>query len=192
MLQRPPHPPEDVVEVPVDLELPLLVGHLEHRCGVEHTARVQTTDVELAVAVDREVDEALDRILLGGVAGVERGVVAGSHLVEAGLSLRRIASVDDDLGAFGDERVGDPPADAPRAAGDAGDLSVELSHDGSFLGLVVAPAQYGAVPPSIEISEPVMPAPASDASSIATAATSSTSFSRLMADSWANMSSSPS
>ena len=48
------------------------------------------------------------------------------------------------------------------------------------------------MPPSIEIIDPVIPAPASDASSTATRATSSHSFSRLIADCWANTSRSPS
>ena len=39
---------------------------------------------------------------------------------------------DDDLAAFSDEGVGHRSADASCAARDAGDLSVELSHDGSF------------------------------------------------------------
>ena len=178
VLQRPAHPPEHVVEVPVDLELPLLVGHLGDRCRLQHAAGVEHHDVELAVVVDGEVDEPLDRLLLGGVAGVERGPVAGAHLVQAHLALGLVAAVDDHRRALADERVGDAPADAARAAGDRGDLAVELAHR-------PCPFQYGAVPPSIEISEPVMPAPASDASSTATAATSSTSQSRLVADSLA-------
>ena len=150
---------------------------------VLHATRVEHHDVELAVVVDGEVDQALDRLLLRGVAGEEGGAVAGAHLLEARLALRLVAAVDDDRCAFADEGVGDAATDAARAAGDRGDLAVELAH-------VHPLRQYGDVPPSIEIIEPVMPPPASDASSTATAATSSTSHSRLVADSSANQSSS--
>ena len=80
VLQGPPHAPEDVVEVPVDLELPLLVAHLGDRRGLQHAARVQAADVELSEVVDGEVDETFDVGLLAHVAGEELGVVTSTHL----------------------------------------------------------------------------------------------------------------
>jgi hypothetical protein len=58
----------------------------------------------------------------------ERGSVAGVHLLEADLALLLVAAVDHDHRAFPHEGVGDPSSDAPGAAGDGGDLAVELAH----------------------------------------------------------------
>ena len=98
-------------------------------------------------------------------------------------ALGRVATVDHDRRALGQKCLGDAAADRAGAARDGGDFSFELSQWN-------LPCQYGDVPPSIEMSEPVMPAPASEASSMATAATSSTAISRLVADSSTKYSSS--
>ena len=57
---------------------------------------------------------------------------AGDGLVQRALA----AAGDEDVRAFGGEAAGGGQADARGAAGDEGGLAVELSHDGSPLGLV--------------------------------------------------------
>ena len=128
VLQCLAHAPEHVVQVPIDLEVPLLVAHHEHRSGVEHAARVEHHDVELAEALNGEVDDAFARRLFGRVAGVERGPIGRAYLVECRLALGLVTAVDDDRCALAYERVGDGPADRAGAAGDCRYFSVKFSH----------------------------------------------------------------
>jgi hypothetical protein len=70
---------------------------------------------------DHLLDQVCDRPRIANVAADEGGRVPGSR----GRLCRRLPSTNDHPGAAFEERLGDSPADTPRASGHDHDRSVE-------------------------------------------------------------------
>ena len=131
-------------------------------------------DVELSVALDGEVDQPLDGRLLRRVAAdVERRRcrrAAISSRQPAPFASSRPLTTTEAPSAMNASAMPRPMLRVPPVM--HATFPSSLLPCGRLLASSVG-HQYGDVPPSIEIIEPVIPAPASEASSTATAATSS-------------------
>ena len=60
VLQRATHPPENVIEVPIDFKIPLFVRHLCNWCSHVDSTRVQTANVQLSELFNREINQAFN------------------------------------------------------------------------------------------------------------------------------------
>ena len=60
MLQSPTHAPENMIEVPINFEVPFFVAHLCNWSSVQDTTRVQATDVKPAELFNREINQTFN------------------------------------------------------------------------------------------------------------------------------------
>ncbi len=132
---------EVALEVNLDDRIPLLLGHVEDR-AVAKDARVVDEDVEVAIGLERLLDEILaalptrDVVVVGArlTAGrldlidrLLRGPVVGTRAIPFAAEV-----IDDDLGAFRGQEHRVRTTDPASGTGDDRDLSVKVSHRSSF------------------------------------------------------------
>src|ERR1700730_9315118 len=190
--------PERRVQVPPDGVVPVLVGQVRHRRGLDQAAGVVDEDVDAAEPLDRAVHHRVDVFADGDVTLDEVASLVGVHLLERPLTLLGVPAVDDDLGALGEKGLADAPSDPGAPAGDYGHLAVELAHGrppsdeamftrASVSGQRRLSASQADSPPSTGRSAPVMKLASSESRKQTGAATSSGSATRFCRLAWPNM-----
>src|SRR5690606_29972380 len=132
----PPGGGEGALEVDLDDEVPLLLGHVgEH--AVAEDAGVVDEDVETAEGLDRLVDHALGGFPVADVGAVDDGLaphapdllddLTGGAGAATGAVHLGTEVVDDDLRSLSGHHQRVLAADAPTGTGDDGDSSFEDS-----------------------------------------------------------------
>src|SRR3984957_3803814 len=130
VLQRLAAGPERRVQVPLDRVVPVLVGQVRHRRGLDQAAGVVDQDVDLAEAFDRPGHHAVDVLADGDVTPDEVAAVPGVHLLQRLLALLGVPAVDHDAGALREEGLADAPSDPGAPAGDDRHPAVKFPHAG--------------------------------------------------------------